>query len=90
MNTTHMTQVRAGVGASLAALCFGLTACGTEHGARPTGESHPNQQAAADDVAAQVDLRKTALSQEQAHRQHSVADDVERLVELRKSAHGAR
>jgi hypothetical protein len=90
MNTTHTIRTRAAIGTTVAAILLAVGACGTEQGAHPTRENRPSQHSAADDVAAQVEHRKTELSQEQAHRQHSVADDVERWVELLKSGRTAR
>ena len=91
MITTHTIPARAGIGATIAALCFVVVACGSEQGTLPDGESqHATQHAAADDVAAQVEQRKGALTQYMGRPrpQHAVSDDVERLVEARKSAHG--
>ena len=87
--TTNTFPGRAGIGATIAAICFAVAACGTEQGTTPPSESHhATQHAAADDVAAQIEHRKATRTPETARPQHAVADDVERLVELRKSARG--
>jgi hypothetical protein len=83
--TTNTLSARAGLGATLAAICFALVACGSEPASAPDRESHrTGQHASADDVAAQVEHRKAALSAELSRPQHAVADDVELWVELRK------
>ena len=89
MITTNTTPARTAIGATIAAICFAVAACGSEQGMTPDRESHRTaQHAAADDVAAQIEYRKAALTHDMGRPQHAVADDVERLVEQRKSAHG--
>jgi hypothetical protein len=89
MITTNTIRGRAAIVATAAAVCLAVAACGSEQGTLPDRESRQTvQQASANDVAAQVEHRKTALTQHLARPQHAVADDVERLVEQRKSARG--
>jgi hypothetical protein len=91
MITTNTIPVRAGVGATIAAICFAVAACGSEQGTLPDRNSqHAAQHAAADDVAAQVEHRKAPPAASIARRQHAVSDDVESLVEQRKSAPGKK
>jgi len=86
MITTNTIPARAAIGATIAATCFAVAACGSEHGTVPDRESHHTaQHAAADDVATQIEYRKAALTQERGRPQQAAADDVERWVEQRKS-----
>lgn len=89
MTTTNTIKARALAGTTIAAICFAVVACGSEQGTLPVRESQDtSQHAVADDVAAQIEYRKAALSQQMGRPQHAVADDVERLVEQRKSTLG--
>ena len=88
MITTNTTPVRAGIGATIAAICFAVAGCGSAQGTTPRPDSHTTQPAVADYVAAQLEQRKAALTQDTARPHHAVADDVERWVEQRKSARG--
>jgi hypothetical protein len=92
MTTTRMTTAAlSALGASLAATCFALVACGSDQGTQPDRASQPViQRAAADDVAAQVEHRKAAFSAELSRPQHAAADDVELWVEQRKSTPDAQ
>ena len=63
MITTNTTPARAAIGATIAAICLPVAACGTEQGTLPDRNSHhAAQHAAADDVAAPVEYRKATLS----------------------------
>jgi hypothetical protein len=88
MTTTNTFPGRAGTGATIAAICFAVAACGSEQGTTPRPDSHTTQPAVADYVAAQLEQRKAARTQETGRPQHAAADDVEFWVEQRKSARG--
>jgi alpha-beta hydrolase superfamily lysophospholipase len=93
MITTNTIPARAAIGATIAAICFAVAACGSERDTVPDQNSphatlHAAQRAAADDVAALVEHRKAALTQEMGRPQHAVADDVEKWIEQRKSTLG--
>ena len=89
MITTNTIPVRAAIVAAVAAIGLLVAACGSAQGTLTDREGHHTaQHAAADDVAARVEHRKAALSQNLGRPQHAVADDVAAQVEQRKSAHG--
>ena len=89
-NTTNTIPARAAIVATIAAIGF-TAACGSAQGTVTDRESHHTaQHAAADDVAAQIEYRKAALTHEVRGPQHALADDVESLVEQRKTSHGTQ
>jgi hypothetical protein len=64
------------------AICFVLTACGSEPATAPDGESQQaTQHAAADDVVAQVELRKVALAEETGRPLQTGAAAAERWIQ---------
>jgi hypothetical protein len=85
MITTNTTTARSALGATLAATCLALVACGSGQGTVSDRASHhTGQHAAADDVAAQVEYRKASLTQDGSRPQHATADDVEAWIEQHK------
>ena len=92
MITTNTIQARAGIGATIVAICFAVAACGSEQGTVPDRNSkHAIQHATADDVERWIEQRKSGVNQDEGRRPtNAVADDVERWIELRKSGQFTR
>jgi hypothetical protein len=87
MTTTTTIRAHAATVATIAAICFAGAACGAEQVASDQEIRNATQHAVTDDVAAQIENRKAALSLGTLRSDRSAADNVETLVEQRKTSH---
>ena len=90
MITTNTIQARAALGATIAAICFAVAACGSEQGTLPDRNSkHAIQPATADDVGRRS---SNASPRTQDWAVHSTPPQTtwRRWIEQRKSGHFTR